>query len=233
MQRLRHEVSLSWSAIRGYPLLAVLFTLLFLAVLVMGVLVGGLQQFAVVAVVAALGSWAVLRLRVARGRHGASRAGRRRAALITVAAVGVLTLALAQLVPFGRAHSNPPVTGEPEWATPETRELMEQACFQCHSNLVEYPWYSDIAPMSWAVQSHINGGRSEVNYSEFATDPGNADETIEVLQDGSMPPAYFTRFGRNPEAILSDAELKQLIAGLQATPGLAGEDKSEYGADED
>ena len=113
------------------------------------------------------------------------------------------------------------------------RELMEQACFQCHSNLVEYPWYSDIAPMSWAVQSHINGGRSEVNYSEFATDPGNADETIEVLQDGSMPPAYFTRFGRNPEAILSDAELKQLIAGLQATPGLAGEDKSEYGADED
>ncbi len=110
---------------------------------------------------------------------------------------------------------------------------MEQACFQCHSNLVEYPWYSDIAPMSWAVQSHINGGRSEVNYSEFATDPGNADETIEVLQDGSMPPAYFTRFGRNPEAILSDAELKQLIAGLQATPGLAGEDKSEYGADED
>ena len=145
----------------------------------------------------------------------------------------MLTLALAQLVPYGRAHSNPPVTGEPEWATPETRELMEQACFQCHSNLVEYPWYSDIAPMSWAVQSHSNGGRSEVNYSEFATDPGNADETIEVLQDGSMPPAYFTRFGRNPEAILSDAELKQLIAGLQATPGLAGEDKSEYGADED
>lgn len=228
MGRLRHELSFSWSAVRAYPLLSLLFALLFVAVLVIGVLVGGLQQFAVVAVVAALGSWAVLRVRVARRRNGASRSGQRRAALITVAAVGVLTLALAQLVPYGRAHSNPPVTGEPAWATPETRELMEQACFQCHSNLVEYPWYSDIAPMSWTVQSHINGGRSEVNYSEFATDPGNADETIEVLQDGSMPPAYFTHFGLNPEAILSDAELARLIAGLQATPGLEGE----RGADE-
>ena len=222
---------MSWSAIRGYPLLALLFALLFLAALVMGILVGGLQQFAVVAVVAAIGSWAVLRVRVARGRQSASRAGRRRAALVTVAAVGVLTLALAQLVPYGRSHTNPPVTGEPAWATAETRELMEQACFQCHSNLVEYPWYSDIAPMSWAVQSHINGGRSEVNYSEFTTDPGKADETIEVLLDGSMPPAYFTRFGRNPEAILSDAELARLIAGLQDTPGLEGEGDDERGAD--
>jgi len=81
------------------------------------------------------------------------------------------------------------------------------------------------------VQSHINGGRSEVNYSEFATDPGKADETIEVLLDGSMPPAYFTRFGRNPEAILSDAELARLIAGLQDTPGLEGEGDDERGAD--
>ena len=66
MGRLRRELSLSWSAVRGYPLISLLFALLFLAALVMGVLVGGLQQFAVVAVVAALGSWAVLRLRVPR-----------------------------------------------------------------------------------------------------------------------------------------------------------------------
>ena len=66
MGRLRRELSLSWSAVRGYPLISLLFALLFLAALVMGVLVGGLQHFAVVAVVAALGSWAVLRLRVPR-----------------------------------------------------------------------------------------------------------------------------------------------------------------------
>ena len=50
---------------------------------------------------------------------------------------GVLTFGIIQLVPYGRAHSNPPVTGEPKWPTPETRQLMVDSCFACHSNEVE------------------------------------------------------------------------------------------------
>jgi hypothetical protein len=60
-----------------------------------------------------------------------------------------------------------------------------------------------------------------INYSQFATDPGQADETIQVIRDGSMPPAYFTRFGINPGAKLTDAERDALIAGLEKTPGMA------------
>ncbi len=137
------------------------------------------------------------------------------------ALVGIVTLGLIQLIPYGRAHSNPPVTGEPAWATPETRELMVRACFGCHSNEVEWPWYSNVAPISWAVTDHVDEGRDEVNYSEFGNGGGDFDDTLESILDGEMPPGYFTVFGLHPEAKLTDAERDQLIAGLRATPGLS------------
>ncbi len=151
---------------------------------------------------------------------------------------GILVFGLIQVVPYGRAHSNPISTGEPAWSSPRTRELMVSACYGCHSNEVEWPWYSNVAPISWAVTDHVDDGREEVNYSEFSTNPGEAEETIEGIEDGSMPPAYYTRFGLHPEANLSDAELVELIAGLRATPGLSeeesnGDDRADAGGDYD
>lgn len=143
-----------------------------------------------------------------------------RVGVAAIALAGVLTFVLIQAVPYGRSHSNPPGTGEPEWSSARTRELMVNACFSCHSNEVEYPPYASVAPISWMVQRHVDEGREKVNYSNFATDPGDADESIEVIEEGEMPPAYFTRFGLHPEANLSRAELDELIAGLRATPGM-------------
>ena len=136
----------------------------------------------------------------------------------------VVVFGLIQLVPYGRDHSNPPVLAEPTWSDSETRDLMVRACFGCHSNQVEYPSYAGIAPISWAIQAHVDEGRKEVNYSEFGMSRGNFDETIEVIRDGSMPPAYYTRFGLHQEAILSPQEIERLIAGLRATPGLGEDD---------
>ena len=56
---------------------------------------------------------------------------------------------LIQLVRFGRNHTNPPVAQEPSWDSTETRALAERACFDCHSNETVWPWYSNIAPVSW------------------------------------------------------------------------------------
>ena len=140
----------------------------------------------------------------------------------SIAIAFVAVFALIQAVPYGRSHSKGPVTGEPQWATPQTRELMVRACFGCHSNEVKYPSYANIAPISWAVQNHIDEGRSKVNYSEFNTNSDGADDTIEVIQEGSMPPGYYTNFGRHPEAKLTADETKALIAGLRATPGMSG-----------
>ncbi|MCP5035933.1 MAG: heme-binding domain-containing protein, partial [Actinomycetia bacterium] len=143
------------------------------------------------------------------------------------AILGVVGLFVAiQLVPYGRDHSNPPITGEPDWATPRTRELMVNACFDCHSNEVNWPWYSNVAPMSWVVTNHVEEGRDEVNYSEFGRGGEDGDDTIETILEGDMPPGYYTLFGLHPKANLSDAEIDELVAGLRATPGLS-EDEDE------
>jgi hypothetical protein len=72
-----------------------------------------------------------------------------------------------QLVPYGRDHGNPPVTGEPTWDASETRALVKQACFDCHSNETEWPAYASIAPVSWLVQRDVNEGRAVLNFSEW------------------------------------------------------------------
>ena len=141
--------------------------------------------------------------------------------LLVLCASILVMLPVIQAVPYGRAHSNPPITGEPQWSSPRTRELMARACFGCHSNEVEYPSYASVAPISWVVEAHVAEGREKVNYSEFDQRQRGADETIEVIEEGSMPPAYYTRFGRHPEAKLTSAELQELIDGLQLTPGLS------------
>ncbi|MFM7124465.1 MAG: heme-binding domain-containing protein [Actinomycetes bacterium] len=131
------------------------------------------------------------------------------------------TLVVIQAIPYGKDHTNPPITGEPEWSSPRTRELMVRACFGCHSNEVEYPSYASVAPISWVVQSHIDEGRSKVNYQEWNSRQRGAHETIEVIKNGSMPPSFYTTFGRHPEAKLTQEEISELIAGLRATPGFS------------
>jgi hypothetical protein len=141
--------------------------------------------------------------------------------LLVLSASILVMLPVIQAVPYGRSHSNPPITGEPQWSSPRTRELMVRACFGCHSNEVEYPSYASVDPMSWVVEAHVAEGREKVNYSEFDRRQRGADETIEVIEEGSMPPSYYTRFGRHPEAKMTSAELQELLVGLRATPGLS------------
>ena len=74
---------------------------------------------------------------------------------------GVVLLGLIQLVPYGRDHTNPPVTQEVKWDSPRTRELAVGACYDCHSNLTEWPWYSNVAPISWLTQKDVDEGRDD------------------------------------------------------------------------
>jgi hypothetical protein len=62
--------------------------------------------------------------------------------------VGVVVFVAIQLVPYGRDHTNPPVTAEPRWDSPQTRTLAVSACFDCHSNETAWPWYTNVAPFS-------------------------------------------------------------------------------------
>ncbi len=142
-----------------------------------------------------------------------------RTRLAVSAFVGLVVIGLAiQAVPFGWDRSNPPVTGEPAWDSQRTRELTVRACFDCHSNEVEYPSYSKIAPISWAVQLHVEEGREEVNYSEWDRPQKEANESAETVIEGEMPPTYYMLLTRS-RARLTDAERQELIDGLIATFG--------------
>lgn len=105
----------------------------------------------------------------------------------TIIGIGVLFLAI-QAWPYGRNHTNPPVRGEPPWKSPETRELVVRACFDCHSNETAWPWYSNIAPFSWLVEGDVDEGRKKVNYSEWDRPQKEARESPESVLVGEMPP---------------------------------------------
>lgn len=217
-----------------HRLLSSALSVLLIAWCALSVWVGFAPMIVLVVPVAVI-AWSILdRITRRGGLSGFAEAG---AVAGAVLFASVVVFGLIQLVPYGRDRTNPPVTGEPRWANPETRELMVRACFGCHSNEVEYPSYASIAPLSWMVQWHIDEGRGNVNYSEWDESTEGGDETFEVIKDGSMPPAYYTRFGRHPEARLTDAELESLLAGVRATPGLAGDggrgDGDEGGGDDD
>ena len=66
-----------------------------------------------------------------------------------IVVIALILFGAIQLVPYGHNRSNPPVTGEPAWDSPQTRAYAKQACFDCHSNETIWPWYSYVAPASW------------------------------------------------------------------------------------
>ena len=79
----------------------------------------------------------------------------------------VLIVAVAQLVPYGRADSNPPVVQEPAWDSAQTRALFARACNDCHSNETVWPAYSYVAPISWLVVHDTLDGRRQLNFSAW------------------------------------------------------------------
>lgn len=47
----------------------------------------------------------------------------------------------------------------------EVITILKKSCYDCHSNEVKWPWYSQIAPFSWTITSHVNNGRKWLNFS--------------------------------------------------------------------
>lgn len=152
-----------------------------------------------------------------------------------LALLGVVGFIAIQFVPVNR--DNPPVVSEPKWDSAQTKALAERTCYDCHSNQTTWPWYSNIAPISWLVVRNVHEGRGKLNFSELGANNGqgntaeggeggegyNGGEGIEVgelvdtVAEGSMPPRDYVVM--HPIARLSDAETQALIAGLKATFG--------------
>lgn len=133
--------------------------------------------------------------------------------------VVVLILAVAiQAVPYGRNHTNPSARAEPRWDSERTRALAVRACFDCHSNQTVWPWYSNLAPVSWLIQRDVDEGRKALNFSEWDRRQDEARESAKTVRKGEMPPWFYAAI--QPDARLTAAEQDALVRGLEATLGV-------------
>ena len=125
--------------------------------------------------------------------------------------------AAIQLVPY--RVTNPRARSEPTWDSAKTKRLAVAACYDCHSNETATYWWEDVAPLSWWITNHVDEGRQSLNFSECTRGRGE-NEAAETLQNGSMPPNYYTWLGLHSSAKLSAVDQRALADGLRST--LAG-----------
>jgi hypothetical protein len=130
--------------------------------------------------------------------------------------VGVLGIGL-QVFPYGHAHQNPPIRQEPVWNSPTTRDLAVRACYDCHSNQTIWPWYAQVAPVSWLIQHDVDDGRRKLNFSEWDRPQPEARKANRAVSRGKMPPWYYVLM--HAGANLSAAEKQALAQGLMGTIG--------------
>jgi hypothetical protein len=94
-------------------------------------------------------------------------------------------------------------------ASPLVSAIIERSCSDCHSNKTRWPWYSNVAPVSWLVADDVNEGRRNLNFSEWGrytkrdTD-GLLKQICQEVKAGAMPLSFYTPL--HPGSKLSDED---------------------------
>lgn len=100
-------------------------------------------------------------------------------------------------------------------SVPDTlAEILLNACYDCHSNHTEYPWYSRISPVSWYLYKHIQDGKEELNLSEYgvldkAEKIGALSDIYDALEAGTMPLKSYLLI--HQDARISQEEIDALL----------------------
>lgn len=129
----------------------------------------------------------------------------------------VLVFAAAQLVRPERV--NPPTdasrTIQAHVGTPSGLvAVLDRSCGDCHSNNTVWPWYADIAPLSWLMASAVAEGRNAVNFSEWASYPPDVQRMLlsvscQDARSGKMPGPYTLV---RPDTKLSSQDIETICA---------------------
>ena len=111
-----------------------------------------------------------------------------------------LLVALSFTHPFGnprRLNASPDRLLAGAQIPDPLRELVQRKCANCHSEAVEWPLYSHIAPVSWLVEHDVSEARAHMNLSRW--DTYSKQEQVDLLsrfaakaRSGEMPPARYT-----------------------------------------
>ena len=92
-------------------------------------------------------------------------------------------------------------------------EVLHRACYDCHSNNTRYPWYAEVQPVRWWLDSHINDAKRHLNFSAFGTYPAKRagkklEELVDEVEQHTMPLRSYTWM--HAEARLTPEEVKLL-----------------------
>jgi hypothetical protein len=120
---------------------------------------------------------------------------------------------------FFRSEKNLGVTGGPndltvKYAVPgPVKDLLQRACYDCHSNRTRYPWYSEIQPVGWWLAQHVSEAKNNLNFSEFGAYPAKRmvtrlEQISEDVSEKAMPLPSYT--WAHPDARLTAEEIKLL-----------------------
>jgi hypothetical protein len=128
--------------------------------------------------------------------------------IFALAAVGVI---LGQVETEHRVASKSKNQPLPRFFNSEPAQALVRACGDCHSNHTEWPWYSQVAPLSWWITRDVDEGREKLDFSEWETYSAwqrrnKLDSMCGLISTGRMPPHSYTAM--HPQANLTDAEKK-------------------------
>lgn len=93
------------------------------------------------------------------------------------------------------------------------QKLLKTSCYDCHSNKTNYPLYTYIQPIGWLLNSHIQDGKKQLNFSDFGAlskrrQASKLKSIVNQIKDEAMPlPAYTIL---HKDAVLTKTE-KDLI----------------------
>lgn len=115
-------------------------------------------------------------------------------------------------------------------ANSEIAGMLKTACYDCHSNQPTYPWYTNIAPVSWWIKHHIDEGSHHLNFSIWGTykekrKNHKLDECVEMVEEGEMPMSSYTIM--HGDAKLTDAQKLQLVEFFKAQKIVMSEPEGE------
>ncbi|WP_312509113.1 heme-binding domain-containing protein [Chryseobacterium culicis] len=113
---------------------------------------------------------------------------------------------------FSKPLEGKPVTRQIE-APKEVISILENSCFNCHSNQQNLSWYDKIAPVSWAVNKDIKRAREVLNFSEWekyspADHQGKMYAILNMMKSGKMPLHEYTLL--HPSAKITEKDIETI-----------------------
>jgi len=96
----------------------------------------------------------------------------------------------------------------------DVKLILKNTCYDCHSNNTRYPWYNNIAPVSYWLADHVKHAKEELNFSAWENYSSKKkshklEEVVEVIEDSAMPLKEYT--WTHGEAKLTGAQKQAII----------------------